>query len=99
MLGYQIIWTPNENTDHSFESLIKTLNLTDKLNKNSTSQWYENIYAFESLKNNSNIICAWLYGSEYYENFSDEQVKTDCSNLLKRFLGDEHLPSPVEIIR
>ncbi len=95
LMGYEMVWTPGEN-GVSFESL---LNVLKNQNEKTQTNWHENIYSFETVKYHSNILCVWLYGCEYHESLSDEEIKFDCSRLLRRFLGRHDVPEPVEVLR
>ena len=68
-------------------------------NEGSKDDWFRNIIGIECLKNHDNILCAWLYGCESYEDLSDQVVMKDCVKVLKQFLARDDIPEPVKLIR
>ena len=86
--GIQPIWLLNEN-----ETILSKLNDIDELN------WYESISYFDRVKDHKNVLCAWLSGCEFFEQFSNEKISNDCTLVLKKFLNNNNIPEPIKILK
>jgi hypothetical protein len=94
-MGYEIVWV----TDSKRTTVGHLLDMLKNYSEEKRVDWHENIYAIETVRNHSNILCVWIYGCEYHEDLSDDEIKTGCSTTLKQFLGRPDLPDPMQILR
>ncbi|XP_062613307.1 spermine oxidase-like [Saccostrea cucullata] len=74
----------------------KTRNVGDK-----KTYWYKSIFGFDEILNNDNTLIGWIHGeaAEHLESMSDEEVKGQCTALIRQFLGDPNIPTPDAIVR
>ena len=79
--------------------LEKNETIFSKLNNFNSENWFENICYFEPGKDNKNVLCAWLSGCEFFENFTDEKVATDLTTYLRKILARDDIPEPTSILR
>ncbi|XP_061194050.1 spermine oxidase-like [Saccostrea echinata] len=68
---------------------------------NKKTHWYKSLFGFDEILNNDNTLIGWIHGeaAEHLESMSDEEVKTQCTALIRQFLGDPNIPTPTTIIR
>lgn len=84
-----MIWLPEDN-----------FRMDKMIVRNSTKRlWYEDICKFEIVRSQPNVLCAWLAGSEDYEKVNEKEVASECTRLLRQFLGNEAIPEPKSIVR
>ncbi|CAF0718372.1 unnamed protein product [Brachionus calyciflorus] len=77
----------------SREKMFETLK-----NKNVKTRWFEDICSFCTANNNKNVLIGWIAGN-YHESLSNDEIKRDCTILLRKFLGREDIPEPIDLVR
>lgn len=85
------IW-PTEDTEKMFESL-------KHVNFDFESRWSEDICTICPTLNKKNTLIAWIAGNHYHETLTDKQIKVECTRILKKFLGRNDIPEPVDVKR
>jgi hypothetical protein len=88
--GIQPIWLFNET---------KSNTVLNKLENFNESNWFESISYFSTVKNHSNILSAWLGGCSFVEKLSDEKISKDCTMVLRKFLNNNSIPEPTNILK
>ena len=92
-------WELNVTSFHPIWFLKENETIISKLDEINESNWFENIPYFDIVKNHENILCAWLSGCEFVENFTDEKIARDCTILIRKFFRDESIPEPKKVIK
>jgi len=88
--GIQPIWLFNET---------KSNTVLNKLENFNESNWFESISYFSTVKNHSNILSALLGGCSFVEKLSDEKISKDCTMVLRKFLNNNSIPEPTNILK
>lgn len=85
------IW-PTESTEKMFETL-------KRFNFDFSSRWFEDICTICPTLNQKNTLVVWIAGNHYHECLTDDQVKKECTKMLKKFLGSDDIPEPIDVLR
>ncbi len=73
--------------------------ISSKLGELNSINWFESICYFEPVKDNKKVLCAWLSGCLFSENFSSEKIAQDCTKYLRRLLNRLDISEPTSILR
>ncbi|RNA08526.1 spermine oxidase [Brachionus plicatilis] len=85
------IW-PTESTQKMFESLNHT-------NFDLPSRWSEDICTICPTLNQKNALIAWIAGNHYHESLTNDEIKRECTRVLRKFLARNDIPEPIDVLR
>ena len=77
------------------------LDSDSKTYDNGQIEWPRKIFGSDEVMNNANVLVAWISGeeAELIESLTDEELKDECSNTIRRFLGDCSIPRPIAVMK
>jgi monoamine oxidase len=88
--GLNLIYLPKE----------KNFNLKELSYRSDEKKvWYEDICSFKPVYSIDNVLCAYMPNNEHVEELNDKEVIKECTRLLKKFMCDESIPEPKNLIR
>lgn len=92
-------WQSNVSCIHPIWFLKENQTIVKNLEEINEANWFENISYFDVVKNHGNILCAWLSGCEFVEEFSEEKIARDCTLILRKFFDNETIPEPTKVLK
>ncbi len=95
----QAFWNPTVDTINPVNFPINGQTVKSALNDINFPNWVEHIAYFERLKNQPNMLVAWVGGDIFSENLSDQQISSDLTAYLRRLMSNPNIPAPTNIVR
>ena len=91
--GLHLLWLP-ENKSEMLEHLSHVEHTGDI-----KCDWSEDVTSFKVAKSQENVLYASLPNNECFEKIDDKRIASECTRLLKQFMGREDIPEPVSIYK
>jgi hypothetical protein len=90
--GINLIWLPGYNVkNESLELLTHDTNARKK--------WYHGITNINTVYSQENVLCAYVSVNEGVDELSDQELMSQCTDLLRKFLGNQSIPYPKSILK
>ena len=91
-------WSPDLDGIYPINLMEENESIQSKINMFNDTNWFEQIAYFEPVRNQDNILCAWI-GSQIFENYDNQKIISDCTLFLRGLLGRQEIPEPIKILK